>query len=135
MLHEKLTSDIIGAAMTVHNTLRPGFDEKYYEKALVLELQLMGHQVAHQKSFEVRYRGHLLGDLQPDMIVDGLVVVDTKVVTAFNESHVLQMLGYLNVTKLDLALLINFAESRLRWKRVIASRSMRENNISGFDTE
>ena len=38
MLHEKLTEDIIGAAMTGLNKLKPGLDEKLYERALALEL-------------------------------------------------------------------------------------------------
>ena len=64
-----------------------------------------------------------VGSLIPDLIVDGLVIVDTKVVTAFNDSHVAQMLGYLNITRLELALLLNFKEARLDWKRVILERS------------
>ena len=38
MIHEQITQDIIGAAMTVLNELKPGLDEKLYENALVLEL-------------------------------------------------------------------------------------------------
>jgi GxxExxY protein len=55
----------------------------------------------------------------PDLIVDGKVIVDPKVVTAFNETHTAQMLGYLNITSLEVALLLNFKESKLAWKRVV----------------
>ena len=55
----------------------------------------------------------------PDLIVDELVIVDPKVVTAFSESHVAQMLGYLNITGLSIAVLVNFKYADLRWKRVI----------------
>ena len=44
----------------------------------------------------------------PFAFLDELVIVDAKVVTAFNETHMAQMLGYLNITGLDLALLMNF---------------------------
>jgi GxxExxY protein len=53
------------------------------------------------------------------MIVDELVVVDTKVVTAFNDNHVAQMLEYLAITGLDLALLLNFKHIKVGWKRII----------------
>jgi len=53
------------------------------------------------------------------LIVDGLVVVDTKVVTTFNDSHVAQMIGYLNITRLSVALLLNFKEATLEWKRIV----------------
>jgi GxxExxY protein len=42
------------------------------------------------------------------------VIVDTKVVTSFNDSHLAQMLGYLNITGLKTALLLNFKYSRLQ---------------------
>ena len=47
------------------------------------------------------------------------MIVDPKVVAFFNETHVAQMIGYLNITGLDLALLINFKNARLEWKRVL----------------
>jgi len=47
------------------------------------------------------------------------VIVDPKVVALFNETHVAQMIGYQNITGLDLALLINFKNARLEWKRVL----------------
>ena len=120
LVHKELSGQIIGAAMAVLNELRPGLDEKVYENALVIELQEQGCTVQQQKRFPVRYRGHLVGTLVPDMIVNGQVIVDTKVVTAFNENHLAQMLGYLAITGLDLALLLNFKCAKLEWKRVVS---------------
>jgi GxxExxY protein len=61
--------------------------------------------------------------LIPDLIVDGSVIVDAKVVSGFNDAHIAQMLGYLNITRLQLALLLNFKHSTLEWKRVVSSGS------------
>jgi GxxExxY protein len=41
------------------------------------------------------------------------------VVTSFNESHVAQMIGYLSITGLKLALLLNFKRARLEWERIV----------------
>ena len=125
MLHEELTREIIGAAMAVLNTLRPGLDKKLYEKALMIELRARGHTIEQQRAFPVHYRGECIGSLIPDLIVDGKVIADPKVVTAFNETHVAQMLGYLNITGLQVALLLNFKESKLDWKRVVKERGGR----------
>lgn len=57
------------------------------------------------------------------MIVDDLVIVDPKVVTGFNDTHIAQMLGYLNITGLEVAMLMNFKEARLSWKRVVRQRT------------
>lgn len=119
MKHEEITQDIIGAAMTVLNELRPGLDEKLYENALVIELRARGHLVEQQREFAVHYRGQFIGKLVPDLIVDGLVIADPKVVSTFHDTHIAQMLGYLNITSLDVALLLNFKELRLAWKRVV----------------
>ncbi|MCC6415237.1 MAG: GxxExxY protein [Opitutaceae bacterium] len=119
MIHEKLSGEIIGAAMFVLNELGPGLDEKLYERALVIELRKRGHTVESQKSFPVYYSGELIGNLVPDIIVDGLVIADPKVVETFNETHIRQMIGYLAITKLQLALLLNFKHAKLQWKRVV----------------
>jgi GxxExxY protein len=119
MLHEELTAEVIGAAIAVLNELKPGLDEKLYENALVIELLARGHPVEQQHSFSVRYRGQFIGKLIPDLIVDRKVIVDPKVVVSFNETHVAQMLGYLNITGLRLAMLLNFKQARLEWKRIV----------------
>jgi GxxExxY protein len=54
------------------------------------------------------------------------VVVDPKVVACFTETHVAQMIGYLNITGLNLALLINFKNARLEWKRVLRTQETEE---------
>ena len=122
----ELSAAIIGAAMKVINGLRPGLDEKIYENSLVLELIAQGHHVEQQRRFPVHYRGHLVGTLIPDILVDEKVIVDPKVVEAFADDHIAQMLGYLAITELELALLLNFKFAKLRWKRVVRSRSIDE---------
>ena len=129
VLHEKLSGAIIGIAMEVLNELRPGLDETLYERAMAIELRRQCHTVEMQRSFHVFYRGELIGTLIPDLIVDGSVIVDPKVVSAFNETHVAQMIGYLNITGLELALLLNFKNARLDWKRVVKQQSSDQNKI------
>ena len=55
----------------------------------------------------------------PDAIVDGLVIADPKVVETFGDTHVRQMIGYLAISKLQLALLLNFKNATLQWKRIV----------------
>ena len=119
MIHEDLSGKIIGAAIQVLNELKPGLDEKLYERAITIELKRRGYIVSVQRSFPVYYGGELIGNLIPDLIVNDTVIVDPKVVACFTETHMAQMIGYLNITGLDLALLINFKNARLEWKRVL----------------
>ena len=113
-----LSQIVIGAAMNVLNTLRPGLDEKLYERALVIALTKQEIRCEQQKAYDVHYEGELIGTLVPDLIVDDRLIVDPKVVSDFNDNHVAQMLGYLNITGLKTALLLNFKYARLGIKRV-----------------
>ena len=119
LIHGELSKNILGASMRVLNELKPGLDEKIYENALVVELEAAGHRVEQQRQFPVDYRGVRVGVLIPDSIVDGKAIVDPKVVISFTETHLAQMAGYLAITGLELAILINFKQAKLEWKRVV----------------
>ena len=56
MIHEELSREINGAAMEVLNDLKPGLDEKLYERAMIIiELKRRVHLVSVQSSFPVLY--------------------------------------------------------------------------------
>ncbi len=80
--------------MEVLNELKPGLDEKLYERAMIIELKRGGHHMAIQRSFPVFFRGELIGSLVWDLIVDDAVIVDPKVVACFTDTHISQMIGY-----------------------------------------
>jgi GxxExxY protein len=114
----EITEIVIGAAMKVLNSMRPGLDEKLYERALAIEFPKQGLNFEQQKKFPVHYDGQHIGTLIPDFVVNDRVIVDPKVVTTFTDTHISQMLGYLNITRLKTALLLNFKYAKLQIKRV-----------------
>ena len=95
MIHEKLSGKIIGAAMDVLNQLRPGMIRQLpdYERPMIIELKHRGHSLSIQRAFPVFYRGELIGNLVPDLIVDDAVIVDPKVVACLTDTHVAQIVG------------------------------------------
>src|SRR6476660_1056446 len=119
MIHEDLSGKIMVGAIQVLYELKPELVESLYERAIAIVLNRRGLIVSVQRSFPVYYGGELIGNLVPDLIVNDTVIVDPKVVACFTDTHVAQMIGYLNITRLDLALLINFKNARLEWKRVL----------------
>lgn len=131
LIHEKLSREIIGASMIVLNELKPGLDERLYENALVIELKQLGHTVEQQRQFPVHYKDEYIGTLIPDLIVDGQIIVDPKVVETFNDSHVAQMIGYLAITELELALLLNFKFAKLGWKRIVRGKELNADVADG----
>ena len=85
----------------------------------MIELRKRGHRIDQQKRFEVLYEGQVVDTLVPDLIVDDLAIADPKVTEDFTSSHLAQMIGYLAITNLRLAILLNFKHADLRWKRVV----------------
>lgn len=117
--HQDLTREIIAAAIAVHQDMRPGLDEKFYERALCIEFAERGIHFDQQLRYPVTYKQRFIGDLIPDLVVENAVIVDAKVVDAFTPAHEAQMLGYLSITGLDVALLLNFKTWPLGKKRII----------------
>lgn len=117
-LHKELTERIIGIAMEVHRVLRNGLDEKLYENALCIEFTEAHIDFSQQQRFTVFYKKRPIGTLIPDLIIDDVVIVDTKVVEAFNDAHISQMIGYLKITGLKVGLLLNFKHNSLQVKRI-----------------
>src|ERR1041384_3911884 len=93
-----ITNAVIGAAIEVHRTLGPGFDELVYEEALVIELGLRGISYARQAPVEVRYKSQLVGQGRIDLLIEGQVVVELKAVEALAPIHTAQVISYLKAT-------------------------------------
>jgi GxxExxY protein len=125
-----LTERIIGAAMEVHRHLGPGFLESIYKHALLHELELRNLSTKTEFEVHITYKDRPIGKHRLDIIVEETVVVELKAVSAFNEVHMAQALSYLRATNLELALIFNFGEPSLVWKRLIKSRGLR--GLHGF---
>jgi GxxExxY protein len=120
-----ITHSIIGAALEVHNLLGPGFLESVYKHSLIRELELRGLQAETEVEVPIRYKTHLVATHMMDLIVEGSVIVELKAITSLTDIHVAQVLSYLKATSVEVALLFNFGEASLVWKRLIKSRGFR----------
>src|SRR6266571_9124500 len=100
---------------------------KLYERAMI-RIEAPWPYSFDPKSISRFLSWRINWQLIPDLIVDDTVIVDPKVVVCFTDTHIAQMLGYLNITGLDLALLLNFKNARLEWKRVLRPREAGEHD-------
>ena len=108
-MDNKLSGEIISAAIEVHRILGPGLLESIYEEALVLELELRKIEVSRQVEVPVEYKGQRLTNiLRLDLLVNDLIVVEVKSVEHILPVHEAQLLSYLKLTGKRLGLLINF---------------------------
>ena len=115
MLHEKLTEQIIGAAIEVHRHLGAGLLESAYRAALAHEFSLRGLAFRKEVELPVLYKGVKLGDekYRLDFIVEEKVIVEAKAVVQMHSIFQAQTLTYMQHAKIEVGLLINFNVEKL----------------------
>lgn len=112
--HDPLTHAIIGHSIEVHRHLGPGLLEATYEEALTIELRAAGLSYARQVGVPVLYKGHLIGEHRPDLVIEGRVIVEIKSVERLNPVHQAQVLAYMRILGMPVGLLLNFNSDVLR---------------------
>ena len=110
-----LTEKIIGAAIEVHNYWGLGLLESIYEKSLAHELALRGVSVQRQVRLDLKYKDLVLDDeFVLDLVAEGKVVVELKVVKELSPIHEAQLMTYMKLTGCKVGLLINFNVLKLK---------------------
>lgn len=61
----------------------------------------------------------VVGEYVADLVVDGLIIVEIKAVSALAPEHHAQILNYLKVTGLQVGMLLNFGRTRMQLKRFV----------------
>ena len=110
---------VVNAALEVLSKLGHGFHETPYENALVVELSLRGISCQQQRSFNVLYKGTKVGEYIPDLIADGAIIIDPKVIDKISDHERGRMINYLRITGLPVGLILNFRRPKLEWERII----------------
>ena len=105
----KLIERIIGSAIGVHRELGPGLLESVYEECLCFDLKQLGLAYRRQVPLPVVYRGTQLNcGYRMDIVVETQVILEIKAVEQLLPIHEAQMLTYLRLSGLRVALLMNF---------------------------
>ena len=105
----EITEQIIGAAIEVHQVLGPGLLESAYEECLCHELKLRGLSFERQRPLPVEYKGiELECSYRLDLLVENVIVVEIKAVSAIEPIHEAQLLTYLRIGGWRIGLLVNF---------------------------
>jgi GxxExxY protein len=109
------TAEIIGAAIEVHRTLGPGLLESAYESCLLWELRQKNLKVESQVPVPIRYKGlNLEAGYRIDLLVQDKIIVELKSIEKIQPIHIAQVLTYLKMTELKMALILNFNVELMR---------------------
>lgn len=110
----RLSEEIIGAAIEVHSILGPGLLEKTYQEALMAELKLRDIKCEKEVKIPIIYKGETLdSDYRADIIVDDKIILELKATEQDNPLFYKQLYTYLKLSNMRLGLLINFNRERL----------------------
>ena len=118
-LYKDLTHKIIGLAMEVHNELGYGFLEKVYENALMVQFRNSDIKALQQVPIKVYFKGEVVGEYYPDIIVEDKVILELKAVEYLDDIHKAQIINYLQATNYNIGYLLNFGSKKLEFERFI----------------
>ncbi|MBE6331902.1 MAG: GxxExxY protein [Bacteroidales bacterium] len=114
MLYAKEVYDINGALFEVFKNLGPGLLEKVYQEALEIEFQIRNIPYEREKRFNIVYKGQQLKqEYIADFVCYGRIILELKSVSELTDIHRAQVINYLKITGLKLALLQNFNVSSM----------------------
>ena len=119
IVHRELSYSVVGCAQQVHAGLGPGFPEAVYQKAVCHELIKAKIPFQSQAEMDVAYDGIICGAFKADLVVDDRIILELKAVDCLSAQHDAQALTYLKASGLKLAILINFGEERLVFRRLV----------------
>jgi len=118
MEKDKLTFEIIGCAMKVHNTLGNGFQEVIYQRCLAIELQRIGLDFGREVEQPIYYEGIQVGTRRADFVVENNVIIELKALINLEDVHLAQAKNYVVAYNFEKGLLINFGAKSLQYKLI-----------------
>ena len=104
--------------MSVHSTLKNGFQEVIYQKALEIEMRDQGISFTREFEMPIYYKAQQIGTRRVDFLVEGVISVELKALIQLEKVHLAQALNYLEAYNLEIGLLINFGSSSLDFRRL-----------------
>lgn len=119
LVYPDLSYKIIGCAFNVFNSIGGGHKERVYQKAMEVALKEKGLTVIKEHYYPVKFNDVIVGKNFFDFYVEDKIVVELKSAGRFSKSNYDQVLNYLHVSKVKLALLISFGTEEVRCKRVV----------------
>lgn len=127
LIYKEESYKIVGICFEVHNNLGPGFLEIVYKDALEFEFKKAGIPFEREKKYEVNYKEIVLPHkFYADFVIYDKVILEIKSVAAIIDEFIAQAINYLKVSNNKLALIVNFGELSLKYKRIVVENKIKK---------
>ncbi len=112
---DKVSRQVIGAAIEVHRQKGPGLIESIYERCMLRELELRSIPSVTQKLVRIEYKGLVFDELlRFDILVDDCLLLELKAVEVLHPYSKAQLFSYMKLLDIPVGLLMNFHEPVLK---------------------
>lgn len=126
MKTEELISKIIKCAYIVHLALPPGFYERLYQRALMIELKEQNINAESEVWLNAEYKNQPIGKFRVDIIVENRIILELKAVDDISPLNGVQLVNYLNLAGYDYGILINFGSVKFQAERKFRFRNKQQ---------
>lgn len=123
LLYKDLTYKVRGACFKIWKEFGSAFKESVIVNALVKELRSLGLKVEINKKINIYYQNTKVGIYIPDLIINGLILIEVKRKPYLTKQDEQQFWYYLKCTNYRLGFLINFGDRKLEIKRRIFDKA------------
>ncbi len=120
LILKKESYSLLGVLFDVHNQLGSGFSEIVYKDALEYEFKALNIPFEREKEYKVKYKDVVLKHkFYADFVVFEKIILEVKSCEIFTDSHIAQCINYLKISNNKLALLVNFKQDKLDYRRIV----------------
>ena len=122
IIYKEESYKIIGSCMKVHAELGSGFLESVYQEALEKQFIKDGVTYEREKILTILFDGEQLKKhFKADFVCYDKIIVELKAAPFIHHDNVEQTKNYLNATKMQLGIVVNFGQKSLTYKRILNS--------------
>ncbi|HLD34433.1 MAG: hypothetical protein A2259_03750 [Candidatus Moranbacteria bacterium RIFOXYA2_FULL_43_15] len=127
LIYPELSYKIVGILFKIHGELGNKYQEKYYQRAIAIELRRKNIEFEKELMVDLVYEGEKIGKYFIDFLIENKIVLEIKATDRFRISDFKQVEGYLKSKDIKLGILANFRTQRLTHTRVLNPNLIRKN--------
>ena len=110
----------MGILFDIHSNLGKGFLYFVYKDAIEFELEKSSIFFEREKEYSVKYKDIFLKHkFYADFVVFDKIILEIKCCNSISDSHIAQAMNYLKVSNSKLAIIVNFNNNSLEYKRIV----------------